>query len=279
MDLTAIDHVEKCLSRITQDLDKEDFRKWVQLYAEELQILEDTFLVLSQQKSISIASGVWLDYIGNIVGVSRLVGQSDESYRISLNLQIGINNSDGTPDVMMALVRQYTNSENVTLTEGSYAHATLRVDGQSNIDGTLWELIQKIKPVGTSWIIQSDFNGDAFIPSWELQPSGTEDFEVSADGVTNTSFEVSIDGVTNTPFSVSISGNSYYPPSLGRDVLPWVGRTAILGMDVGGGGVAQLIFTTEEEDGAFLAFGDRSEIAFEKPLTWEVYEGSSPIII
>lgn len=49
-----------------------------------------------QSRWLSNAVGVQLDGIGDIVGIKRIEGQSDASYRIPLQAQVVINNSSGT---------------------------------------------------------------------------------------------------------------------------------------------------------------------------------------
>ena len=53
------------------------------------------------QRSIETAVGIQLDGLGQILGLARLVGQSDDSYRQALIFQIFLNSSSGTPEQLI----------------------------------------------------------------------------------------------------------------------------------------------------------------------------------
>lgn len=166
MTLETIDHTEKALSRIIDDLKRDDFEKFVAVYTEEIQELEDALIDLADQKNLDVITGIWLDFLGKLIGEPRS-GRTDEPYRSALRVKIAVNTSDGTPNKIISLVRQYTSSENVRLTEGTIAWATLFFNGTENIDQTLHQMVEEIKPAATRWILHSDIDDNSLDAAWE----------------------------------------------------------------------------------------------------------------
>lgn len=223
MTLETINHSEKAVNRITDDLKKENFEKFVTVYTEEIQELEDALIILANQKDIETVTGVWLDFLGKLIGEPR-GGRNDEDYRASLKLKIAANTSDGTPDLIMSLARQYTNSTTVRLREGTTAWATLYVNGQTNIDSTFHKLIEDIKPVATRWILESDINNDSLDMAWEqvfqesiISNINAEcgDFQIECAEVASECGDSAVKAVTTTTIG-------YYLPSVNpKNFLAW----------------------------------------------------------
>jgi len=223
MTLQTIDHTPKALSRITDDLKKENFEKFVSVYTEENQELEDALIILANQKDLDTVTGIWLDFLGKLIGEAR-GGKEDEAYRAALRFKIAANTSDGTPNKITSLVRSYTESDDVRIREGSIAWGTLYFNGQNNIDNTLHQLISDIKPVATRWILESDINNNALDIAWEevIQNSilanvdaSCGDFEVDCGEVVANCGDSELKGV----FSTSLG---YYPPSVNfKNFLAW----------------------------------------------------------
>ena len=154
--LEEINHPEKAIDRTVDALQKENFEKLVTIFTEASQEIEDTLLELALQKNIDIAEGVWLDYIGALLGIPRQ-GESDELYRGKLKVQIVVNTSDGTPTVIQQAVKAFTDATSVRLIEGSKASFTLFVDFLMNGREELFDLVQEIKPVGVQAIVHTDY--------------------------------------------------------------------------------------------------------------------------
>ena len=125
--LEEINHTEKAIDRVVTDLQKVNFEKLVTIFTDSNQEIEEAFLELALQKNIDIAEGIWLDYIGKLLGLPRQ-GETDEVYRAKLKVQIVINTSDGTPTVIQKAVKAFTDASSVRLREGSIASTTLFVD-------------------------------------------------------------------------------------------------------------------------------------------------------
>lgn len=85
-------------------------------FLENLQLVEDVYQDLNDNRSVTTAIGVQLDNIGTIVGEARQ-GLDDDAYRRAINLRIGISNSDGTEPVVVPLIKQITNADSVAMTE------------------------------------------------------------------------------------------------------------------------------------------------------------------
>lgn len=271
MTLETIDHSEKAVNRITDDLKKENFEKFVTVYTEEIQELEDALIVLANQKDIETVTGVWLDFLGKLVGETR-GGRNDEDYRAALKLKIAANTSDGTPDLIMSLARQYTNSTTVRLREGSIAWATLYVNGQTNIDSTFHKLIEDIKPVATRWILESDINNDALDIAYEetvqeslLANINAEcgDFQIECADEATECGDSAVKVVTTTNIG-------YYLPSVNsKNFLAW--ETVQTQVNSECGEPEMGCGEQGAECGNNITFTETDVI---RPLRWEVTEGS-----
>jgi len=163
--LKRIDHSLVSNGRITSDLKKEDFEKMVDVFAQEVQLLEDQLIELSKQKDINTVTGIWLDYIGKLLGTPRQ-GLSDEEYRKLLKVNILSNAASGTPNQMIDIVMQYVSGDFTRLVEHPVAHGRLYTNGSSNLDKSLVSLVDDSKPAGTSWLISSDEDDNGLYLAW-----------------------------------------------------------------------------------------------------------------
>ena len=234
MDITRIDHVAQCLSRIPEIYDEEQFQKFVSVYAEEIQIVEDTLLVLANMKSLDLAYGIWLDYIGSVIGVERETNQTDTDYRESIRLQIAINRSDGTPDVISDIISKFSETTSIHYVENKYAYMSLLVEGSKNMDKNLFKLITDIKPIGVGFSLYENIDGNAFVPSWRLSNVGEEEFFVSIDGVQD-KFQVSVNGDGNyEDFFVRTDSTGYFGDSEETGQMAWGGDIKSLALEIDG---------------------------------------------
>lgn len=183
---TLIDQVELGLSRNIDFLDKENFNKLLKLFLEEIQELEVATLAIADQKNINTAIGAWLDYIGSLVGQPR-EGRTDEEYRAALLLKIAANSSDGTPNTIIDITKQYTGSSSSKIIE--YYHATFVNVIEStlctNFEG-YFSLVEQIKPVAVNAVLVNNINGNRFTPAWRVPSapvSGNYIIEVGVSGV------------------------------------------------------------------------------------------------
>lgn len=162
----VVDQVEQGVSRVIDNLvDKENYIKLLTLFLEEVQQLEDQNHLIARQKNLDAAEGVWLDYIGAIVGLPR-AGRSDEDYRFAIRTKIGINTSDGTPNVIIDLIKQHTSATDVKLIDYYPAGFITTNNGTSGENSSLFELLEGVKPAGVSAEIIWNEGGTRFVPAW-----------------------------------------------------------------------------------------------------------------
>lgn len=161
-----INQVEKGLARNIDFLDKENFNKLLTLFLEQVQQIEVATLSIADQKNINTAIGVWLDYIGKIVGEPRK-SRMDDEYRSALLLKVASNNSDGTPNVIIDITKQYTGATNSRIIDyfpASLFNVLQIPSGTSTVGFS--NLIDNIKPAGVSITAVNNIDGNRFVPAW-----------------------------------------------------------------------------------------------------------------
>jgi len=168
-----IDQIEQGFARNIDFLDKDNFNKLIQLFLEQVQEIELATLSIADQKNINTAIGVWLDYIGKIVGEARK-SRTDAQYRLALLLKVASNNSDGTPNIIIDITKQQTGSTNSRIIDYFPASLFNVIQIDEGVDTTgLYNLIDNIKPAGVSVTTVNNINGDRFVPSW-INEAGDE---------------------------------------------------------------------------------------------------------
>lgn len=90
-----------------------NMQKFVIAMVESYQTLSDTNNQLKTERNIFVAVGVQLDGIGEILGLQREDGESDDDYRERLKFQTGINKSNGTPEELMRILKFITDADKV----------------------------------------------------------------------------------------------------------------------------------------------------------------------
>lgn len=165
---TNIDQVVKGLSRNIDHLDKENFNKLLSLFLEQIQKLQEDTIEIADQKNIDTAQGVWLDWIGKILGEGR-GGKNDLQYRSALKLKIGVNSADGTPNNIIDLTKQLTDAIDSKLIEYPIASFFSVITTDSLLDGSAWQLVDDIKPAGVSATVIHNLDGNRVIPAWNRQ--------------------------------------------------------------------------------------------------------------
>ena len=223
MTIEKLDHVEQGLDRLTSVFsESEKLKAFLASFLRQLEEVEESLIDLSKQKDLTTITGVWLDYIGYIVGEDR-AGRDDEEYRQALQLKIAINKSDGTHPVVMDIVKTYTESDSVRIAEGILSFGQIIFNGEKNADKTLWELVQDIKPVTTNIVIMQDTEDKCFFPAWEDSISGSELFNaVISTGISET-LELVLGVGSESELFLNLEGESvvYDPDTVGRQILEW----------------------------------------------------------
>lgn len=180
---------ETSLNRLISNLDKESYHTFIEVFTEELQEIIKALESILNSKNIDSNTGVWLDFIGSILGVERL-GRSDEQYRVAIRLKILLNNSSGTTQEVQDIVKNFTSSTHTLIGKfPSSLSGTLYLNGKQNNSSSLYDLVYNIIPLESYLTICSDFNNNSLFLSWEKQVSTPEQFQTTKDGITYENFQ------------------------------------------------------------------------------------------
>lgn len=226
MSISEINHTEVGISRPTSKLKNSPaFIKLLTVFLDKMDELESAFLELANQKDLESVTGIWLDYIGKIVGEDRK-GRDDETYRKYLKLRVSINKSDGTPDIITEIMQSQVNADMARIFEGRYAWGQVLLTKPSSISYLDLDILNQIRPVGTHIHLLYDIDGRAFTPAWEITISALELFEV-------------YDSVTTEPLELILNelgtiGNLYVDVGGTKiQYLPGVSENTTLGWEDG----------------------------------------------
>lgn len=94
-----------------------NFQKLIKVFAESAQDIQDVIQQLKTQRNLFDAEGIQLDRIGEILGLTRLGGESDSDYRERLQFQIFINQGFGTPEELLRILAFLTNATETGIIE------------------------------------------------------------------------------------------------------------------------------------------------------------------
>ena len=167
--------------------------------------------LLNTKRSLNTAEGVQLDGIGEIVGLARIPGQSDEDYREALQFQIFVNQANGTPEDVIAVLKFLNKADRVWYWEVYPAAYQMAANGLvfPNPVSDLPQAIQSVSPAGVNFIgVTATYNTTPFsfstdpfneqlyvannpIDPFEIHPfqadpgTGAEDFFVNRGATTN----------------------------------------------------------------------------------------------
>jgi hypothetical protein len=123
------EHVQTALDRLLQQYKgKPKFEGFISALAQRVQDTENALKELFEERSIETAIGVNLDIIGEIVGLPRPTGQSDEDYRDDLKIKIVQNLNEGTPEEFIAAAIYFVGANAVEYGELYPASVSLMTD-------------------------------------------------------------------------------------------------------------------------------------------------------
>jgi hypothetical protein len=124
------DIVQRGLDRLLyQFKDSKNYQDLVAIYLQLQEEIETIAFEVLGQKDINLATGLSLDFIGRIVGISRN-NLSDDSYRQQIIIKIFINNSKGTISDVQNIVKLLTQSNEVRVFEVFPAAISLYISGE-----------------------------------------------------------------------------------------------------------------------------------------------------
>lgn len=124
MDDIKGDSIEFLLSQFKG---KEKVEGLIQASVSDLQEIENDIWQWRDSMNIETAGGVFLDFIGALVGISRS-GREDEEYRTRIYAQIGINTSHGTLDDIASVFNLLTGGTRTDIVERYPCVITLTVN-------------------------------------------------------------------------------------------------------------------------------------------------------
>jgi hypothetical protein len=102
---------------LTQYQNSENIRAVLTVLIAQVQQIELALTQMNTLRYLSGAFGPQLDNIGQIVGIARQPGQSDQSYLMDILGQIKINTSQGQPEQVIQTFILFTNASQVRLFE------------------------------------------------------------------------------------------------------------------------------------------------------------------
>lgn len=108
------------------------------VYCDQVQDLEDAIYSMMTERALNEATGVQLDRLGEIVGISRY-GRADEVYRVFLAFQIGVNVSNGTLNTILQLFQLITGATELMVE--SEGHGSVSISYSPGLDPDLEEFI------------------------------------------------------------------------------------------------------------------------------------------
>jgi len=154
-----------------------NFQKMLFAFCTMAQSLQTQETNLQTLRYLNTAEGVQLDGLGQILGLSRIPGQSDASYREDLLFQIFVNSSSATPEDMIYILSYLTNASKVWYREiypASYVMATngLEFPVAPENPSDYVKLIQSVSPAGVEF--------SAIIATYNTNP-----FSFSSDPIIN----------------------------------------------------------------------------------------------
>lgn len=213
--ISRVDHIKVALSRLTSRTNKVNYQKMYTIIMKQFNVIEDLLLKVSEQKDIDNISGIFLDYLGIVLGVNRN-GRSDEEYRSAILLFISSGSSNGTPDEVMRGLDTYTRIDprGMRYAENKYAFFTVLLDDlqgkAKNIGQSTHRLVEDLKPVGVDFILASNYGRKVFRPAWETVTGSSSSFETTDDGSTYEVFNVRSDPADGYTVFFTRSGSPTY---------------------------------------------------------------------
>ena len=134
-----------------------NLQKMIQALSMQAQVLNTQEQALQTMRYLETAIGVQLDGLGQILGLARIPGQTDDSYREDLQFQIFVNESNGTPEEMIYILKYLTNATEIWYNELYPAAYQMATNGllfpmpPSGSPSDLLSAIQEVSPAGVSF--------------------------------------------------------------------------------------------------------------------------------
>jgi hypothetical protein len=159
------DHVERAKARQVEFFkNKDNLNKLIQVIAEEVQAMENTINDFHEQRSLSTASGIQLDNLGEYLNVERGT-DSDDSYRARLQTEIQALNKGGQVEALITAYRSLISANKVVVDQ--YFPATVIVSAEvddMNISNpsVVNAAMQRVRAAGVELVIGVALSGTSF---------------------------------------------------------------------------------------------------------------------
>lgn len=182
------------------DGSRTNFQKMLYAIITQFQEIQTQLNLLNTMRSLDTAQGVQLygtvqkdgvDVIvglGTIIGLARLPGQSDESYRQALKFQIFVNQSSGTPEQVIEMLKFLTQANTIYYDEFYPAGYIMTTDGLEFPENPsdLVDAIQASSPAGVEFLgvtaiydsVPFVFSNDPFNEQLFVAPNVADPFEL-----------------------------------------------------------------------------------------------------
>ena len=153
-----------------------NFQKMLYAISTQSQLIQTQETLLQTLRYLDTAQGVQLDGLGQILGLARASGQPDDSqtikgvyvqgYREDLQFQIYINESSGTPEEVITILKFLTQASKVWYNElypAAYQMATNGLVFPVN-PSDLVGFIQSVSPAGVQFVaLTATYNHNPFV--------------------------------------------------------------------------------------------------------------------
>lgn len=130
-----------------------NLQKVVEALTMQAQVLNTQEQLLQTMRYLNTAQGVQLDGLGQILGLARIPGQSDQSYREDLQFQIFVNQSNGTPEDVIFILKYLTDASMIWYDENYPAGYTMATNGLvfPPNPSDLLTVLQNVSPAGVEF--------------------------------------------------------------------------------------------------------------------------------
>lgn len=169
------------------DGSRTNFQKMLYAIISQIQEIQTQENLLISMRTLDFAQGVQLDGLGEIIGLARIAGQSDDSYRQALQFQIFVNGSQGTPEQVIYILSFLTNASKIWYNEVYPAAYQMTTDGLTFPENPsdLVSAIQSVSPAGVNFIGVTatygtnpfSFSNDPFNEQFFVYPNPDDIFE------------------------------------------------------------------------------------------------------
>ena len=132
-----------------------NLQKLIQSLCGQAQVINTQQQLLQTMRYLNTAEGAQLDGLGQILGLARIPGQIDESYREDLQFQIFINGSNGTPEQLIKILKFLTDASKIWYWELYPAGYEMATNGLifPEPPSDLISLIQDVSPAGVEFVV------------------------------------------------------------------------------------------------------------------------------